>query len=162
MIDASELRRLVTYDATTGVFTANFSVGNVKAGSVRGNLDSVGYLRFMVNGKQYLCHVLAWVYVYGEHPEGSIDHINGVHSDNRISNLRCVAHSQNSHNKPIGSASGVTKKGRKYRARLSGKSLGYFNTPQQAHTAYIAAKQTASGVPLRYIKNHTENWSEHD
>lgn len=156
MIDVNELRRLVAYDAVTGVFTANFSAGNVKAGSVRGNPDSVGYLRFMINGRQYLCHVLAWIYVYGEPPEGGIDHINGMHGDNRISNLRCVTHSQNVHNKPIWAMSGVTKKSNKYRARISGKYLGYFDTPQQAHQAYCDAKQIAAGVSLRKIKEIAE------
>lgn len=63
-----------------------------------GTPDSEGYLRVGIDGKSYLLHRLAWLYVYGEWPTGIIDHINRVPSDNRIENLRDVSQHENALN----------------------------------------------------------------
>ncbi|MDA6380520.1 HNH endonuclease signature motif containing protein [Escherichia coli] len=55
----------------------------------------------MINGKAYPAHRLAWLIVYGTMPDGFIDHINRVRTDNRISNLRLVTHSENMQNRKI-------------------------------------------------------------
>lgn len=145
----ARLKELVNYDEITGVFTAKKSVGNVAAGSVRGNKDAVGYLRFSVDRVQRLSHVFAWVYVHGTAPTGEIDHINGVKDDNRIANLRDTTPSANGHNKPIKNTAGVSKKRNMYRARIGvddrRKSLGYYKTPEEAHAAYVAAKEKLLG-----------------
>lgn len=153
----ARLKELVEYDELTGVFTAKHSVGNVKAGSKRGNKDAVGYLRFSVDGVQRLSHVLAWVYVYGEQPDGCIDHINGIKDDNRISNLRDTTASMNTHNTPMASCAGVSKKRGFFRARVSidkeRKHLGYFSTPEAAHLAYAKAKRSLfEGAEMRFNK----------
>ncbi|MCJ2709130.1 HNH endonuclease, partial [Escherichia coli] len=59
------------------------------------SINSDGYLMIMINGKAYPAHRLAWLIVYGTMPDGFIDHINRVRTDNRISNLRLVTHSEN-------------------------------------------------------------------
>ena len=51
------------------------------------SINSDGYLMIMINGKAYPAHRLAWLIVYGTMPDGFIDHINRVRTDNRISNL---------------------------------------------------------------------------
>jgi hypothetical protein len=153
----ARLKELVEYDALTGVFTAKHSVGNVKAGSKRENKDAVGYLRFSVDRVQRLSHVLAWVYVYGEQPDGCIDHINGIKDDNRIANLRDTDASTNSHNKPMTSCAGVSKKRKLFRAKIgingTVKHLGYFSTPEEAHSAYAKAKRSLfEGIEMRFNK----------
>jgi hypothetical protein len=151
----ARLQELVTYDEATGIFTAKKSVGNVAAGSVRGNKDAVGYLRFSVDGVQRLSHVLAWVYVYGKQPDGCIDHINGIKDDNRIANLRDVTASQNSHNVPITATTGVSQKRKLFRAKLTidGKRqhIGYYRTREEAHSAYLKEKNKLfSDAPMRF------------
>ncbi|MDA6684686.1 HNH endonuclease signature motif containing protein [Escherichia coli] len=65
------------------------------------SINSDGYLMIMINGKAYPAHRLAWLIVYGTMPDGFIDHINRVRTDNRISNLRLVTHSENMQNRKI-------------------------------------------------------------
>lgn len=66
------------------------------------------YLVVNIGGVKYLLHRLIWVYVYGEFPE-MVDHINGIGSDNRLSNLRDVDRVGNQRNqkRPVTNKSGV-------------------------------------------------------
>jgi hypothetical protein len=55
-----------------------------------------GYIHLRVGKTFKLAHRLIWEHVNGPIPKGmSIDHINGVRSDNRIVNLRLVTHQEN-------------------------------------------------------------------
>lgn len=73
------------------------------AGKECGTIDDKGYRRILFrfsNGKTFKirAHRLAWLIVYGELPNGEIDHINQVKNDNRISNLRDVPKELNQRN----------------------------------------------------------------
>src|SRR5215467_10234620 len=56
-------------------------------GDVAGWLDDRGYRSVNLEGKSYKVHRLVWLLTYGSWPNGEIDHINGIRSDNRVSNL---------------------------------------------------------------------------
>ena len=100
LIDAPELRRLLSYDPKTGDFRWRVSRGGgVRAGDLAGTLHSGGYWQIYVNNRLYLAHRLAWLYVYGKWPDKGIDHKNGIRTDNRICNLREATASQNGANK---------------------------------------------------------------
>jgi len=65
--------------------------GNIKHKLRRnsdGSLDKDGYLILKIKGKQFKAHRLAWTFYYGKEPNGVIDHINRIKTDNRIENLR--------------------------------------------------------------------------
>lgn len=64
-------------------------------------IDSKGYCVGRVNYVRLLAHRVAWALHYGEWPRDSVDHINGVPTDNRIENLRTCSHSENSRNRKI-------------------------------------------------------------
>ena len=97
MLTQARLRELFDYSPETGVLIRRKTLGSAKIGTIVGCL-SQGYYRVRVDGKLYLLHRLAWLYVYGELPE-FIDHINRIPTDNRISNLRAVTKKQNQENR---------------------------------------------------------------
>lgn len=151
-LTAKRLREIVSYDKSTGVFTSLVDIaGNVFAGQPRGIRLDRGYLGMSVDGRRYLAHRLAWLYVHGAFPDGHIDHINGVTSDNRIDNLRVVTRSENMHNTALyrnntSGFRGVTMNRQTGRwvaqLYLHGKviCLGTFATPQEASAAYEKAR----------------------
>lgn len=74
---------------------------NAKVGDIAGTMHPDGYIHTRVNGKFQLVHRIIWLYVNGKLPHRQIDHINGVRTDNRISNLRLVTNKQNSENRKL-------------------------------------------------------------
>lgn len=94
---AATLRSLLDYNSITGKF---YVVRGRYFGMEVGSVNARGYIRIHVLGRYYLAHRLAWLYVHGEWPPIYIDHINGVPTDNRIANLRCVTPQENNWNKP--------------------------------------------------------------
>lgn len=146
-----ELKTIVHYDPNTGIFTNLKKRSRVPVGKVIGTMGNF-YLQCVINRKCYQLHRLAWFYMYGFFPKGEIDHINGVKTDNRISNLRDVSPSENQLNKwnaQSNNSSGllgvcVNKKDKKFTSYISFKKcrkyLGYFNTAEEAHKAYMEAK----------------------
>lgn len=139
------------------------------AGKQAGSLAPDGYHRVMTSAPKYgsrslLLHrvVFAMSRKVGLPASSTlIDHINGNKLDNRPSNLRTVTFVQNSQNSvhPVGSTGfrGVTtqKNSPRFRAliRNNGKQtcLGCFDTPEQAHAAYVAAAEKTERT-IRHIK----------
>lgn len=156
-LTAERLRELLHYDPETGLFTwAVERRRKVQAGAIAGTLNKVGYRVIRIDYRLYLAHRLAWLYSYGDWPRGVIDHVNGEHADNRLCNLRDVDDTINAQNviKPRAhSRSGVLGAHLHIRAdglpswraavRVDGKTvhLGSFQTPEQAHEAYLSAKR---------------------
>ena len=102
-----------------------------------GGLNTKGYIKISFNGKKYPAHRVAWAIHYGAWPAKQIDHINGVRSDNRITNLRectCIENARNM-KKPNRNTSGFVgvnwcKKNKAWNARIGLNrkrvNLGYF------------------------------------
>lgn len=145
-LSAEKARELFIYDADAGTFCRRKTLKQV------GSDDMYGYKTVRIGKKSYKLHRLAWLYVYGKWPNGDIDHINGVRDDNRIANLRDVDRGTNlqnqrvpKNNKSTGVMGVYPSRGCRFTAALSinnrKRSLGTFDTLQQAQQAYIAAKQ---------------------
>ena len=152
-LSAERLRELLDYDPETGVFTQKTQTSNrVKVGDTVGSPEGSGYLAVRISGHRHKCHRLAWLYVYGRFPINCIDHINGLRTDNRITNLREATHSENAQNRAIRKDSPTGLVGveppngslRSWRAhiRANGKQiqLGSFKSEGLAYAAYLAAK----------------------
>lgn len=111
MVTQEELKKIFKYDHDAGLFTRISIRCGVKIGSVAGCfVGNKGYVRIKINRKLYLAHRLVWLYVYGSFPDGEIDHINGIRTDNRLCNLRSVTKNENLVNKRkySNSSSGIT------------------------------------------------------
>lgn len=154
MLTQARLKEVLKYDRKTGVFTWRVRTTNrVHVGDVAGSPEGK-YLAIKVDGRRYRAHRLAWLYVRGAWPKADIDHRNGRHRDNRISNLRDASRSLNmlnakrAHCDSKSGLLGVVK----YRARwkselmVGGKKrhLGVFSTPEEAHRAYLKARRHAT------------------
>ena len=151
-LTAEHLREVLSYDPSTGVFTWRKARPKVRAGMVAGG-DCRGYTVIRIDLVLYQAHRLAWLYVHGRWPKELIDHINGNPSDNRLCNLPEATQSQNMGNARLRKKSksgfkGVRSSCSKWIAYLGGhkyKHLGTFDTPEEAHAAYLAAAQERHG-----------------
>lgn len=142
----------LSYDPETGVLTRLATAERSLVGKPCGSLKDTGYLIVHVCGRPRLVHRLVWFMVHNEWPKGHIDHINGNRADNRISNLRDVTPKMNRENLRKAyrdSKTGVLgvrlRKSGRFVAnlRIDGRYtyLGTFDTAEQAHAAYVAAKR---------------------
>lgn len=154
---AEKLRELLHYDPATGVFTRLVCTGGrygAAVGTVAGTLSDQGYVMVSVMSKQYRAHRLAWLYMTGEWPASEVDHRDGVRTNNAWGNLRDVPPGINQQNKRRAMSHSKTgllgasynTRDRRFVARIkdaAGKyrSLGGFDTAEQAHAAYVSAKR---------------------
>lgn len=161
--DADFVRRLkasISYDPATGLFTSLISRGAVKAGKTLGKPDAYGYIRLCFEGRDYKAHRLAWFYMTGEWPSSGVDHRDCDRTNNRWANLRIASQSQNSANAPLSKRNTSGFKGAHFdrsRGRWAAhicvqrkqKHLGYFDTAEDAHAAYVAAAKRHFGEYAR-------------
>lgn len=120
-----------------------------------GNISD-GYVKIVMKKNErrlrIRAHRFCWYFCYGEPPNGVIDHINQIRSDNRISNLRDVDRKTNQRNTKLrvdntSGYVGVTyhKQSQKWmaQANMGGKChfLGLF---ENAEDASIASKKFRS------------------
>jgi hypothetical protein len=176
-LDPQILHTLLAYDPETGLFTwkardadqfpvtkrpsehkaANWNA-RCAGKPALSNVNSNGYLRGPVLGQLYQAHRVAWAMVNGEWPNGQIDHINGVVTDNRISNLRMVSHAVNGRNakRKSSNTSGVNgvywdKRSSRWCAEMVVDrrkiSLGYFVRLEDAAEARALAEKQHGFTP---------------
>jgi hypothetical protein len=129
----------------------NNSLSRWKAGTSLGHTTNDGYVLASVDYKNYKLHRLIWLWHFGSFPEAHIDHIDGNPSNNKIENLRQATDAQNMQNQRKARVTnklgcqGVYKVNKKFRAVLTtngnNKHLGYFDTPEDAHNAYVLEKR---------------------
>jgi hypothetical protein len=151
-MDHTALKAYLHYDPNTGIFAAKKTYGKKPAGRQLGSINSGGHLQISVLGRCYTAQRLAWFYMHGEWPNGVIDHINRVKTDNRFCNLRCVSYSHNALNTEY-SRSKAKVRGVTYlppwkaTIQIDGKckTLGRFHTLEEAVAARKAAEQAFVG-----------------
>jgi hypothetical protein len=153
---AEAIRAAIAYDPHSGSLTWLVDSGRARAGKEAGFSDERGSRSVIIAGRRLKAHRVAWLLTYGEWPDLEVDHIDGDPSNNRLSNLRLANHTQNLGNmkRRRDNATGFKgvhyhKAARRYCAQVcAGKVrhyLGLFDTPQEAHAAYIAAAERLFG-----------------
>ena len=100
MITQKQLKEVLQYDPIRGAFTWRVDKGpRAKLGTVAGSISkSTGYLAIGIDGKVYLAHRLAFLYMTGKWPKVQCDHENRRRWDCRWENLREATRSQNLRN----------------------------------------------------------------
>ena len=143
MIDAEQVRRLLTYNPETGVMRRE------KDGAELRSMSSNGYLRGRVLGELHYVHRLAFALMTGALPPHQVDHINRNRADNRWRNLRHASNKENAQNvsAKAGSASGrlnVYPANGRWQVKLmvNGRSVvvGRFDDIEDAAAAAAVAK----------------------
>ena len=135
------------YKVSAGKLVRRTTYKQWLAGAEVGAVGKRGYKTLYVLGKRYYVHRLIYLMHHGVLPE-LIDHINGDKLDNRVENLResCkegnALNITNPHKDNVSGMLGVTyrKDTGKYSARFRDKSLGCFDTPEEAHAEYLKHK----------------------
>lgn len=157
-LSPEKIRELFTLDAETGELRWRFPK---RFGKVAGALNAQGYVQVVYRYRFYRAHRLVFAFVHGRHPEGMLDHINGIRNDNRPENLREVDAFQNGANRGLGSNNTSGYKGvswskseNRWRAnvKVRGKtySIGSFLTREEAVEAYARAAAKLQG-PYRRL-----------
>ena len=159
MITRARAAELFVYNPEDGTFRwrVDIRVGRNKAfvlaraGDSAGFLSGYGYWSLSVDKVRTSGHRIAWLLMTGEWPQQDIDHINGDRADNRWTNLRLATRSENMENLRGPHADnetgflGVSRKRDRFEASITKdrkrQRLGVFDTPQEAHQAYLKAKR---------------------
>lgn len=147
-LTVAALHDALDYNPDTGVFTSRTTGRQVgcKAGKY-------GRIQIHLGGVGRYANRLAWFYVHGVWPDGQVDHINGDHTDNRITNLRVLSNQDNKQNtrRPYSTNRtgilGVSydERSQMYRARITTDghtvNLGTYADKLDAQHAYLTAKE---------------------
>lgn len=155
-ITQEELKRYISYDPDTGVFTRLATVNGKRRGIGKpcGTFNkATGYVELCVAGGKVYGHRAAWIYMHGHIPEGvRIDHRSGDRADNRISNLREATHADNLRNCKVrtDNTSGVKgvyfdKSRGLWAASVGRKHVGRFSTLEEAAAARRLAAERSFG-----------------
>ncbi len=164
-LSQKEVRLLLDYCPETGKLIWRTRLGDDLqtisfnerfAGKEAGALTPQGYRSLKIHNQGYRAHRIIWVWMTGDWPPDSVDHVDRDKSNNKWSNLRLATKSDNGanigcrrHNK-LGIKGVRLKPSGNYQAQIkkNGKChhLGHFSTAEQAHQAYLAAARKMHGA----------------
>lgn len=170
LLTRKRLQELLHYNPETGVFTWlqrsiigirdpqwNGRYAGTEAGSIKTDKNGrLQYRKINMGGKVRAAHRLAFLYMTGKFPPVGVDHKDGNSLNNCWDNLRPATQSENSANSRISKNNSTGFKGVMFH-KVNGyytatitkqrhkQHLGCFSTPEEAHTAYVAASKKHFG-----------------
>ena len=96
---------LLSYDPDTGAFQwlveFKFKSLVIKPGDYAGTINSDGYIKITIDGRTYLAHRLAFLFMTGKWPRQTVDHRDRDRTNNSWNNLRDVSQGVNNQNRGI-------------------------------------------------------------
>jgi hypothetical protein len=113
---------------------------------IKSTQNNEGYLICQLNKKGIKCHrIVAYAYLGLDinNKKEIIDHKNRITTDNRVENLHIVDNQKNSFNTNAKGCSFHKQKkkwGAEIKVNYKSIHLGYFDTEEEAHQAYLNAK----------------------
>ena len=131
---------MLEVDIDAGTFRRRQTKGGRQKGEMAGTLRTDGYMQISINDKGYLSHRVLVFMRDGVWPK-CVDHINGIKSDNRSSNLRSVTISLNARNQRLGAANKTGIMGVRYRpARMSYDAYWIDANGKRRHKSFSCKK----------------------
>lgn len=147
----ARLIELLHYDPETGEFTNLKKRGRLGAGMRAGAIDHEGYRLISIDKARYRAGRLAWFWFYGAWPTHQIDHLDGNHSNDAISNLRDAEPRINAQNKHGPTRANKTRRlgvypngsGFMAQATINGRAiyLGTFRSADEAEAVALQARR---------------------
>ena len=109
MLTYEQIAKVLSYNSRNGKLTWTDRAKNRFIGKTAGSRTKSGYTELSCKGHRLYAHRVAWLLFYKKWPDAQIDHINGIGSDNRITNLREVTNRENHRNskRHVDNSSGV-------------------------------------------------------
>ena len=175
LVSVERLHECFSYEPDTGLLRYRIVRGvgrnldRIVVGAVAGYIKDGSYPRIVVDGCYLRLHRVAWAMHYGQWPEGEIDHVNGVQTDNRIANLRASSRAENQHNMGLRATNTSGYRGvvwhpqtEKWRTRITVhgivRHIGLFYSAEEASAAYEAAAKRLHGEFYR-APDHPAPWT---
>lgn len=126
----------------------------IMVGARAGSFDTHGYRQVGWCAKDYKEHHLVWAWHHGKWPADELDHMDCDHANNRIENLRESSSTMNKENLRAAQKNnlstgvlgvyippGRTRPRARIKVGYKQINLGTFDTVEEAHQAYLAAKR---------------------
>jgi hypothetical protein len=154
----NELRRRLAYRSDGVLIWKRPGPCQIKPGTTAGTLRG-DYLTSCFNSRIYPNHRIIWAMLKREDPLNfQIDHINGNTLDNRIKNLRKARPRENNFNRKGAKGYCFDRQNNRWLAQITveskTKSLGRFDTEEQAREAYLRAKEKLHGEFMPFDMKH--------
>lgn len=154
-VPVERLLQALTFDFDTGIVTWREPGPKRRVGQEAGWVCK-GYRQITLDYQTMLTQRAIWAVYHGKWPDGIIDHRDGNPLNNRIKNLRPATPVESSINRKTQSnnTSGFKgvyfhKQNQRWQARITigrkTRSLGLFDTPEEASAAYQSASITVHG-----------------
>ena len=154
--EAQRFRKLLNYDPETGSLTWRFHKRRSLIGHSAGWTKPDGVREFLHEGRRYTATRIIWLMQTGAYPQGYVVAKNRDPADLRWDNLEDRSVSETLQGRTwskVSSYLGVTRVDGKWRAQIgvnsTTRSLGYFETEEEAARAYDAKARELHGDKAR-------------
>lgn len=156
----SYAKTVLSYDPSTGEITNKVTRQyNALKGSKAGSVGKNGYRVITLKGKLLYAHRLAFI-LMGEELPDEVDHIDGVKSNNKWSNLRPCSRAENGRNTPARKHNALGVKG--VEKNRQGKYRAYCDTDQgRLHLGVYGDLELAELVAMEARDKYHGEFSTH-